>query len=146
MAKRKKGEKGRYVIDHIFSPGKRIWLRDSSIRPRKITPKERAWLIRGLNSLTTGEYVGSHAIDLDTWQKPPLGDPMDPRPYLDQVDNLIVIKKCKCGGKRCHTVTFRQSGEGESVALVEHSTTDNRWLIICVNEKTRELSELEIIG
>ena len=142
--KKVKGEKGRYVIDHLFT-GKRIWLRDGSIRPRKITPKERAWLIRGLNSLATGEYVGCHAVDLSTWQKPQPGPPIDPQPYLDQLDKLVVVEKCKCGQRKCHTVTFRQSKAGRSVGLVKHKAEDGRWLIICVNMKTRELSELELI-
>jgi hypothetical protein len=42
------GEKGRYVT---FG-GRRWWSRDSSIRPRKITPKERAWLIQGLEAIS----------------------------------------------------------------------------------------------
>jgi hypothetical protein len=135
--------KGRYVMGPFR--GERVWLKDTSIRPRKITTRERAWLIRGLNSLRTGAYVGTHAINLDLGTNPPPGPPVDPQPYLDQIDKLIVVKKCRCGQKNCYTVTFRQSHLGRSVGLVMHYTEDDRRLIICVNNKSRELSELEII-
>lgn len=115
------------------------------MRPRPITSQERAWLIRGLNSLRTGEYVGCHAVDLDTGRKPPLGPSIDPQPYLDQLDKLVVIDKCDCGSKNCHAVSFQQSRQGEILTLVKHSTDEGRWLIISVNCTTKELASLELI-
>ena len=118
---------------------------NSTVLNRKITSEERAWLIHGLSSLRTGEYVGCHAVDIATGTKPSPGAPIDPQPYLDQLDTLVVTKKCNCGQKNCHTVSFRRQGNSQSVALVEHQTDDGRLLIICVDEATRELSELEIV-
>jgi hypothetical protein len=133
------------LLEQIF--GGKIKLRPQKpMRPRPITSQERAWLIRGLNSLRTGEYVGCHAIDLDTWRHPPLGPPVDPQPYLDQLDKLVVIQKCNCGGKPCHTVYFQESQWSEMRTLVMHCTDDGRWLNICVNHTTQELVKLEIIG
>jgi hypothetical protein len=131
-------------VNDVFT-GKRTWLPGSTIRPRKITAKERAWLIRGLHSLSTGEYVGCHAVDLDTGTHPLPGKPVDPRPYLAQLDTLVVIKKCGCGQKTCHTVTFRQSKSCPPSNLVFSKTDDGRLLIIDVNRETGELSGLEII-
>jgi hypothetical protein len=127
--------------------GSRLRVRPAKpMRPRPITAQERAWLIRGLNSLATGEYVGTGVIDLDTGTPPPPGPPVDPQPYLDQLDNLVVVKKCNCGQKSCHTVDFRQSKKARHCGLVMTQTDDGRFLIISVNELTNELADLEIIG
>ena len=121
---------------------------NNSIRPRKITPQERAWLIHGLESLRTGEYA-THSIDLDTGKNPPPTLPIDPQPYLDQIDKLVVVNECRCGVKTCHTVKFRQSAEVNPRnirTLVWTLTDDCRTLIVSVNVSTNELVDLEIIG
>lgn len=131
-------------LSEIF--GQRLSLRHKKrMRPRPITTHERVWLIRGLNLLRTGEYVGCHAVDLETGKPPTPGPPVDPQPYLDQLDQLTVIHQCACGQKNCHTVSFQQSQHGAVRPLVMHGTGDGRWLIICVNHTTKELAQLEII-
>ena len=115
------------------------------LRPRKITAEEKAWLIRGLRSLKTGEYAGCHAIDLGTGKNPPLGKPIDPRPFLDQLDSLIAVAECSCGQRNCHTVTFRQSTTAPRRTIVYSKTDDGRSLIIDKNSATGELAGLEII-
>jgi hypothetical protein len=99
-----------------------------------------------LNTLRSGEYVGTCSIDVDTGTTPPPGPPIDPQPYLDQLDNLVVVKRCKCGQKSCHTIDFRQSKKARHVGLVLTETDDGRLLIICVNKETGELADLEVIG
>lgn len=118
---------------------------NSQIRPRKITTKQRAWLIRGLHSLSTGEYVGCHAVDVATGTHSLPGKPVDPKPYLAQLDKLVVVAKCGCGQKTCHTVTFRQSKAHRHSNLVFTKTGDGRSLIIDVNCETGELAGLEIV-
>ena len=117
---------------------------EKKMRPRPITAQERKWLIRGLNALPTGEYVGCHSINLATGSHPPPGPPINPQPYLDQLDKLVVVSKCNCGGKNCHTVTFRDVPKGKPRTLVMHNTDDGRWLIITVAKDTQELAGLEI--
>ena len=131
------------LIEQVF--GRKIKHRpDRKMSPRPITAQERKWLVRGLNSLASGEYVGCHSIDLATGTKPPPAPPTDPQPYLDQLDHLVVVHKCNCGGKNCHTVCFRDVPKGKPRTLVMHNTDDCRWLIITVDNETQELAALEI--
>ena len=130
--------------EHLF--GRRIKRRpEKKMRPRPVTTKERAWLVRGLESLRTGEYVGCHSINLATGTPPPPGPPIDPQPYLDQLDKLVVVRRCNCGLKNCHTVAFQGFQKGKIRTLVKHNTKDGRWLIITAHEDTNELTELEVI-
>lgn len=136
------------------------------MRPRPITAQERAWLVRGLRILATGQYVGCHVLNLTTRSYPPPGPPIDPRPYLDQLDRLRVVSRCRCGQNNCHKVGFEQSAKavtragrvrGEDrrdatkqtksrglAALVHYHTGDGRYLIITVDPDTKELAELVI--
>ena len=113
---------------------------------RKLTEQEKKWLIRGLNTLKTGKYFGGGRwVDMKTGKTLPLDKPIDPRPFFNQIDDLRVVYKCKCGDKNCHTVHFQHYCRGKSVAIISYYTKDGRRLIIFVNEQTRKLSELEII-
>ena len=113
---------------------------------RKLTEQEKKWLIRGLNSLKTGKYFGGgYWINVKTGKTLPLDEPIDPRPFFDQIDDLRAIYKCKCGDKNCHTVHFQHYRRGRSDAIITYYTKDGRMLIIFVDEETGKLSELEII-
>jgi hypothetical protein len=117
-----------------------------SIKPRPITEQERAWLMRGLESLPTGEYQGGGKwIEVETNQVKPLDEPVDPTLWLEQIDGLMVVGQCMCGESNCHTVRFRRAGEGRVVALATSSTADRRMLIIHIDDDSGELAELEII-
>ncbi|MBC7343521.1 MAG: hypothetical protein H5U02_13935 [Clostridia bacterium] len=65
----------------------------------------------------------------------PPGPPIDPEPYLAQIDGLMVTSQCSCGDPRCHTVKFRhyRQGKGKSVALVHTTTEDGRQLIVFID-------------
>jgi hypothetical protein len=113
---------------------------------RPITEQEREWLVQGLQSLATGEYSGGgNWIDCETGKVLPKDEPIDPKPYLDQLDALRVMAQCDCGDPNCHTVHFQGFSPGNSVALVEFHTEDDRMLIILVDRDTDKLAELEII-
>jgi hypothetical protein len=113
---------------------------------RPLTTQEKDWLIRGLHTLGTGEYFGGgNWIDLQTKEKLPLDEPVDPSFLLDQIDNLRVIGQCECGEANCHTVQFQHYQRGRSVAIVCYHTEDKRQLIIHINEDSGLLAELEVI-
>ena len=112
---------------------------------RALTKQERDWMVRGLETLRTGEYFGGGKwVELDTNKKKELDQPIDPGPYLHQIDELRVVDKCTCGEPKCHTVKFQNFEIGKSVAIVCSSTEDKRMLIIHINEETGRLAELEI--
>ncbi|MBC7324172.1 MAG: hypothetical protein H5T99_02510, partial [Moorella sp. (in: Bacteria)] len=114
--------------------------------PRPLTEEEKGWLREALALLPTGEYMAR-----SRWRDPILGGtmpldlPIDPGPYLAQIDELVVTSRCDCGDPRCHTVTFQHFRQGKSVALVHTTTGDGRQLIVFVDADTRMLSELEVI-
>lgn len=106
---------------------------------RKLTVQEKKWLIRGLNSLKTGEYFGGGRwVDMETGETLPPDEPIDPQPFLEQINNLRVIYKCKCGDKNCHTIHFQHFRKGKSVAIVNYYTEDDRMLIIFIDEESRQ--------
>ena len=113
---------------------------------RELTEQEKKWLIRGLETLKTGEYFGGGRwVDLDTNETKKLDEPVDAEFFLQQIDELQVVDKCLCGDATCHTVKFQNFKRGKSVAIVCSSTEDKRMLIIHINEDTGHLAELEII-
>lgn len=113
---------------------------------RKLIKQERDWLISGLNSLKTGEYFGGGRwIDTETGETKQLDEPIDPKYWLDKIDNLRVISKCNCGESNCHTVQFQNFEPKKVVALVCDSTDDGRMLIIHIHEDSGLIAELEII-
>ena len=113
---------------------------------RKITEQEKKWLIRGLNTLKTGRHLGGGLwVDIKTGKTLPLDKPIDPNPFLDQIDDLRIVYKCKCGNENCHTVHFQNYRRGRSDAIVNYHTKDERLLIIFADQETGKLSELEII-
>jgi hypothetical protein len=75
----------------------------------------------------------------------PLDPPVDPAPYLAQVDELVVVDQCKCGQPGCRTVSFQHYRPGRAVALVHTETEDGRVLIVGVDEETDGLAELEVV-
>lgn len=114
--------------------------------PRPLTTKEKAWLHRALSLLPAGEYlVGGQWEDVETGEVKPLDPPIDPGPYLAQIDSLVVVSKCKCGNPGCHTVDFQHFRSGKSVALVHTHTEDGRELIVFEDEETNFLTQLEVI-
>lgn len=117
---------------------------------RKLTQQEKKWLRRGLKTLPKGEYFGGGKwIDVKTGKIKPKDKPLENKKYLEQIDGLRVIKKCKCGEKSCHTITFQHYKDGyhggRSVLLAESHTEDGRMLIVFADRKTKMLTELEII-
>lgn len=115
--------------------------------PRPLTERERAWLVQALFLLPTGEYMGGGRwVDEETGEVAPLDPPVDPAPYLAQLDGLVVVERCGCGNHACETVTFRGYRPGHAVALVHTETDDGRVLIVYVDEETDELVELEVVG
>lgn len=116
------------------------------IENRSLTEQEKNWLIRGLETLKTGEYFGGgNWVDLETNKTKELDEPLDPEFFLAQIDELRVVGKCHCGDATCHTVEFQNFEIGKSVAIVCSSTEDRRMMIIHINEDTGPLAELEII-
>ncbi len=117
-----------------------------AVKCRPLTDQERAWLIRGLNSLATGEYAdGGRWIEKKTGEVKPLDPPQDPSSWLDQVDSLRVIGQCNCGEPNCHTVQFQDFEGSQVVAIVTYHTEDGRLLNVLINERTGRIAELEII-
>lgn len=115
------------------------------MRPRPITDQERAWLARGLESLRATQDLDRFVIEPKTQRKLLPGESLDPQPYLRQLDQLRVIKKCNCGQKNCHTVTFEGYQRHHSHLLVHHKIDDGRRMMIMIHEDTHALVELEII-
>lgn len=113
---------------------------------RALTEQEKKWLLRGLNTLGTGEYFGGgNWIDTKTGERLALDEPVDPQHLISQIESLRVVGKCDCGELNCHTVQFQNHERGKSVAIVCYHTEDNRMLIIPLNANTGRLAELEII-
>ena len=113
---------------------------------RELTIQEREWLIRGLSSLETGEYFGGNRwIDTKTGEIKAIDEPIDPKFWLDQIDNLRVVGKCGCGKPSCHTVQFQNFEKGKIETIVSYYTEDKRILNISIHEDSGLLAELEII-
>lgn len=113
---------------------------------RALTEQEKKWLLRGLNTLGTGEYFGGGKwVDMETNERLPLDELVDPQHLINQVANLRVVGECGCGEPRCHTVQFQHYERGKSAAVVCYQTEGKRMLIIHVNEDSGRLAELEII-
>jgi len=114
--------------------------------PRSLTEEEKRWLRQALALLSTGEYLGGGRwVDVETGETMPLGPPVDPEPFLKQLDSLLVVDECRCGDPNCHTVRFQHYRPGRSHALVHTETDDGRQLIVFADEETRLLTELEVI-
>ncbi|MCY7346675.1 MAG: hypothetical protein LH614_10710 [Pyrinomonadaceae bacterium] len=114
---------------------------------RKLTKQEKQWLIRGLKWLETGEHNlggGKWTIG-DTGVTKPLDPPKDAAPYLEQVDELRVVHKCKCDNVDCHTIKFQHFEKGKCGVIISNSIEDGRMLIIDVHRETNLLAGLEII-
>lgn len=113
---------------------------------RLLTQQEKSWLIRGLNTLATGEYFGGGRwVDTKTNKTKKLDKPINPEFFIEQIENLRVIGSCNCGEANCHTVQFQNFEIGKLVNLVFYNTEDKRMLLIHINEDTNQLAELEII-
>ncbi len=113
---------------------------------RPLTKQEKDWLLRGLETLETGEYFGGgNWVDVENNCRKELDKPVDPNFLLEQIDELQVIEMCSCGEPNCHTVKFQDFETGKSVAIVCYHTEDKRMLIIHINENNGKLAELEII-
>ncbi len=113
---------------------------------RELTKQERDWLVRGLNSLKTGEYSGGNRwIDTETGKIKPLEETIDPKFWLEQIDNLRVVGKCRFGKIKCHTVQFQHFEKEKVEAIVSYYTDDSRMLNIHIHVDSGLLAELEII-
>lgn len=112
--------------------------------PRPLTDQEKEWLRRALALLPTGKHLGGGRWRDEAGRLKPLDPPVDPAPYLAQIETLEVVDRCHCGDPDCHTVYFRGWKPGGGLALVHTSAEDGRELIVFVDEADR-LVELEII-
>ena len=113
---------------------------------RALTEQEKTWLLRGLNTLATGEYSGGgNWIDAKTNELLPLAPPVNPQPLIDQMAELQVIEQCNCGEPSCHTIRFQHFERRKSKKIVFYHTEDKRLLLIFVNRDSGLLAELEII-
>ena len=143
---RERGKRGRA---HEHPPShfvKGWWKREMSEFPRPLTEQEKEWLRRALALLPTGEYLGGGRWrDAQTGELQPLDPPVDPKPYLAQVDSLQVVDACRCGDPKCHYVRFQHYRPGKSYALVHTNTEDGRELIVFEDEETGLLTELEVV-
>lgn len=113
---------------------------------RFLTQQEKDWLLRGLQTLETGQYFGGgNWIDTQTNERVRLAKPVDPAFLLSQIGDLQVVSQCDCGEANCHTVQFQHYQKGKSAAIVCYHTEDNRLLIIHLNRDRGLLAELEVI-
>ena len=113
---------------------------------RKLTKQEKDWLIQGLKWLETGEYnLGGKWRIGATGKIKPLDPPKDSASYLQQINELRVVHKCKCGDIDCHTIKFQHFEKGKCGVIVSNSIDDGRMLIIDINKETDFLAGLEII-
>jgi len=113
---------------------------------RPLTEQERAWLIQGLATLPTGKALGGGVwAKYHTGEVDPLGPPVDPEPFLRQIEGLRVVGICDCGEPDCHTVTFQHAAGGKRASLVYSHIEDGRLLIIDLNKDTGLLAQMEII-
>lgn len=114
---------------------------------RPLTDRGKAWLLQALALLPMGEYLGGGRwVDEETREVMPLDPPVDPAPYLEQIDDLAVIGACGCGNPACETVYFQHYRSGRAAPLVQTETDDGRVLIVYVDEETKKLVELEVVG
>ncbi len=57
-----------------------------------MTDQERAWLMRGLESLPTGEYQGGGKwVEVATNKVKPVDEPINSAFWLQQIDGLTVV-------------------------------------------------------
>ena len=113
---------------------------------RKLTKQEKDWLMQGLKCLETGEYRFGGKWEIgETGKIKPLDPPKDSAAYLQQIDDLRVVHKCKCGDADCHTIRFQHFEKGKCGVIVSNSIEDGRMLIIDVNKETNLLAGLELI-
>ncbi|WP_035107943.1 hypothetical protein [Desulfovirgula thermocuniculi] len=120
--------------------------RKSSHLPRTLTEEERKWLEEALVLLPTGEYMGGGRwVDVETGETIPLDPPVHPKPYLAQLNDLLVVEECGCGVPECHTVKFQHYRPGKSCALVHTTTDDGHQLVVFADEEMGLLTELEVI-
>lgn len=68
-------------------------------------------------------------MDEKTGEFMPLDPTVDPAPYLEQVDGLVVIGGCTCGQPGCKTVFLEGYRLGQARALVHTETDDGRVFI-----------------
>jgi len=113
---------------------------------RKLTKQEKNWLISGLKTLETGEYRGGgNLVSGMTGKLKPLDEPKNPEPYLQQIDELRVVSKCKCDDLDCHTVKFQHFERGNCPAIVAIQIEGGRLLIIDVHKEKNLLAGREVI-
>jgi hypothetical protein len=84
-------------------------------------------------------------IDTETGKTKLLEEPIDPKFWLEQIDHLRVVGKCRCGKSKCHTVQFQHFQKGKVEAIVSYYTDDRRMPNIHAHEDSGLLAELEII-
>lgn len=106
------------------------------MEPRPLTEQEKEWIKKCLSTLPKKKvFISKDGIFLP---------PTNPKPYLEQIDSLIVIDKCSCGDPNCHSIKFQHFQEKGSYAIAITSLEDGRFAILYTNEEGF-LSELEVI-
>lgn len=59
---------------------------------------------------------------------------------------MVANGGCGCGNPACETVFFQHYRSGRVAPLVQAETDDGRVLIVYVDEETKKLVELEVVG
>lgn len=90
------------------------------ILPRGLTKEEKDLLREVLELMRTGDQ------DLEKDKEFPTG-PVDPEPYLAQLDDLEVVEECDCG---CDSIYFKHIGPGKEVPVGEQgSPISEHWMV-----------------
>lgn len=112
---------------------------------RKLTKQEKDWLIKGLEYTQTESCLQRRRLTAKALGKSVEIKPSDLNVYLVQIDNLRVVKICRCNEPDCHTINFQHWQRGLSRAISVSQIEDGRMLIVEVHKETNLLSGLEII-
>ncbi len=112
---------------------------------RKLTKQEMDWLIFGLEYSQTDEYLKRRKQTFKSAGKSTNIKSPDLKFYLEQIDKLRVVRKCKCADPDCHTIKFQNFERGKCAVIIDAQIEDGRLLMIDIHKETKFLAGLEVI-
>ena len=114
---------------------------------RELTDEERKWLIEALTSLKDGnQFMGGTAQgDISVLPKVWRGS-MDPKFFLDQIDELRVTGECEChkDKSKTYSIYFQYYKPGCGGLVVMYPIKNGPSVSVFVDDETGKISELEI--